>query len=1055
MYISHKAIDHPRVVIVGVLMVIAMAALALMYLPVQRTPAINTAIVLVIIPYPGAQPTEVEEDITRKIEDALQGLDNVDYIGSTSMRGSSVTNIVFLEGVEAKRARDDVAHLVDQVRRELQPLGREVEPIITDIDFESFPIMLVNLAGPEGFDQRALKQIAEDVQDELEAIPGVANTQIFGGREREIHVNINPDLFVEYGLSLGDIRRALANFHTALPGGSLNTAEFDFQVRSETRFRNVDDIRQVVVGKRGGGLIRIEDIAEVRDTYQRLKNVAQLDGKNTATIIVNKEPNINTLGTARAIKDRVAELQEQYPHIEFSTTRDISEDISVMLWVLGSSAVVGAMLVLVVLAWSMGLRISILVLSAVPFSTAIALIFLFAAQIPISNLVIFSFILVLGMVVDGAIIVAENIHRHIERGESPEVAAKTGIDEVGVPVIAADLTTIAAFLPMLLVPGIMGDFLGVMPKVVSVALFGSIIVDHLLIPAVAARWYRRREPQSEAPASPARQPHPAHPHSRIRPNHGVFTRSYAALLRYCLKNPWVVFGCCACMIVWAVATFRHIGFTFFPESDRAQFEVNFELPLGYSIEETLKASTAITDPLLDLQDKGEVVHFVTAVGSSSGLASRLDTDPVTGPEFGKVMVQLTQPTTRKRHQNRIIEELRSKIRPYPGMIHRVEELKEGPPGGAAVMVRLSGKDLEQLGRLGRAIAARLADVPGTIEVQTDYRPDSPEFVVEPNPDMVGQFDLTDIEVARLVQTAVLGDTTIELTMDDEDVTLRLQADPEYQKHKDDITRLMLTSPTGRRARLGQLAEVRRGTGLFAVNRRDRRRTVTVRCNLRKDTGVIPDDVFKVLREEILPDFGLRVVEGNNMAFIGSSASDSEGTRAEFTGENEERDKNNRYLARSMIVGVILIFAILVVQFNSFRQTAVVLATVPLSFIGVIFGMWVCGHPFSMASFIGLICLAGIVVNDAIVLVDFANQARRRGMHVKHAILEAGVNRLRPVILTTVTTIGGLLPLFLNFSGGAEFWGPLTGAVIFGLAFATVLTLVVIPVCYSLVYRRAN
>ncbi len=744
MYISHKAIDHPRVVFVGVLMVTAMAALALMYIPVQRTPAINTAIVLVIIPYPGAQPTEVEEDITRKIEDALQGLDNVDYVGSTSMRGSSVTNIVFLEGVEAKRARDDVAHLVDQVRRELQPLGREVEPIITDIDFESFPIMLVNLAGPEGFDQRALKQIAEDVQDELEAIPGVANTQIFGGREREIHVNINPDLFVEHGLSLGDIRQALANFHTALPGGSLNTAEFDFQVRSETKFRNVDDIRQVVVGKRGGGLIRIEDIAEVRDTYQRLKNVAQLDGKNTATIIVNKEPNINTLGTARAIKDRVAELREQYPHIEFSTTRDISEDISVMLWVLGSSAVVGAMLVLVVLAWSMGLRISVLVLSAIPFSTAIALIFLFAAGIPISNLVIFSFILVLGMVVDGAIIVAENIHRHIERGEPPEVAAKTGIDEVGVPVIAADLTTIAAFLPMLLVPGIMGDFLGVMPKVVSVALFGSIIVDHLVIPAVAARWYRRREPQNEARALLAQQPHLAHPQSRIRPNHGFFTRSYAAVLRYCLKNPWVVLGCCACMIVWAACTFRHIGFTFFPESDRAQFEVNFELPLGYSIEETLKASAAITDPLLDLQDKGEVVHFVTAVGSSSGLASRLDTDPVTGPEFGKVMVQLTQPTTRKRHQNQIIQELRSKIRAYPGMIYRVEEVKEGPPGGAAVMVRLSGKDLEQLGRLGRAIAARLTDVPGTIEIQTDYRPDSPEFVVEPNPDMVGQFDLTDV-----------------------------------------------------------------------------------------------------------------------------------------------------------------------------------------------------------------------------------------------------------------------------------------------------------------------
>ncbi len=1090
MYISHKAIDHPRVVIVGVLMVIIMAIVAACFIPVQRTPAINTAVILVIIPYPGAQPTEVEDDITRKIEDALQELDNVDYIGSTSMRGSSVTNVIFLDGVEAKRARDDVAHLVDQVRA-LLPQGREIQPIIMHIDFESFPIMLVNLGGPDGFDERALKKIAEDVQDELEAITGVANTQLFGGRDREIHVNVNPDLFVQYGLSVGQIRQALADFHSRTPGGSLNTSEFDYQVRNETKLRNADDIRQVVVAERNGRLIRIDDVAEVRDTYQRLKNIARLDGRETATIIVNKEPNINTLKTARTIKRRVAELQQQYPHIQFSTTRDISEDIGIMFQVLGSSAVVGAMLVLVVLTWSMGLRISTLVLMAIPFSTAIGLIFLYAADIPVSNMVIFSFVLVLGMVVDGAIIVAENIHRHIERGEPPIVAAKTGIDEVGVPVIAADLTTVAAFLPMLLVPGIMGDFMGVMPRVVSVALLGSVVVDHLVIPVVAAYWYRQQAPRTRpvaagSVAAPQHDPHLAHPESRIRPNHGVFTRAYASVLRYSLAHRWVVLSCCGLMIVWAAFTFGQIGFVFFPRSDRGQFEINFELPLGYSIEETLRASRVITEPLLELQEKGELVHFVTALGSSSGLSNRLDTDPVSGPEFGKVMVQLTPPTVRKRHQRKIIDEIRSKIKPWPGMIYRIEEIKEGPPGGADVAVRLSGKNLDQLGRMGRAIAERLKTVPGAIEVQTDYRPDCPEFIVEPRADMVGLFGMTDAEVARLVQTTILGDSQMQLTLDDEDVTLRLQADPEYQKHKEDVTRLMLTSPDGRMATLGQLADIRRSAGLFAVNRRDNSRVVTARCNLQKDIrnkakkrNFIPDDVFDVLREEILPELGFRPAqaadasafqkaltglrdriggilgmepdETHATSFLGKATTEAEGVRATFTGENEERDKNYGYLFGSMIVGVILIFGILVLQFNSFRQTVVVLAAVPLSFIGVIFGMRVCGHPFSLASFIGLICLAGIVVNDAIVLVDFTNQARRRGMRVRHALLEAGVNRLRPVLLTTVTTIRGLLPLYLNISGGAEFWQPLTGAVIFGLAFATVLTLVVIPVCYSLAY----
>jgi len=1097
MYVSHKAIDHPRIVIVGVLMIVAMALVAALSIPVQRTPAINTAVIMVIIPYPGAQPTEVEDDITRKIEDALQSLDKVDYIGSTSMRGSSVTNIIFLDGVEAKRARDDVAHLVDEVRA-LLPQGREIQPIITHIDFESFPIMLVNLSGPEGFDERALKQIAEDVQQDLEGIQGVANTQLFGGREREIHVNVNPDLFSEYGLSIGQIRLALANFHSRLPGGSLNTSEFDFQIRNETKFRNVDDVRRAVIAERDGRLIRIDDVAEVRDTHRRLKNIAQLDGRDTATIIVNKEPNINTLGTAQAIKARVAELQQQYPHINFTVTRDVTEDIRTMFWVLGSSAVVGAMLVLIVLAWSMGLRISTLVLMAIPFSTSIGLIFLYAAGIPVSNMVIFSFILVLGMVVDGAIIVAENIHRHIERGEPPIVAAKTGIDEVGIPVISADLTTVAAFLPMLLVPGIMGDFMGVMPKVVTAALVGSILVDHFLIPVVAAYWYRQRGPASGSgisiesssrrkssaeplPANPLGvNPLGAHPQSRIRPNHGVFTRAYAAMLHYSLNHRWVVVCCCAIMLVWAGFTFTHIGSAFFPKSDRGQFEINFELPLGYSIEETLRASRVITDPLLELQEKGELVHFVTALGSSSGLANRLDTDPATGPEFGKVMVQLTSPTVRSRHQRVIMDEVRSKIKPWPGMIYRLDEIEEGPPGGADVAVRLTGKNLDQLGRLARAVAARLEKVPGAIEVQTDYRADCPEFVVEPDPDIVGLFDMTDAEVARMVQTTILGDSQIQLSLDDEDITLRLQANPEYQNNKGDVARLMLTSPSGRKATLGQLAEIRRSGGLFAVNRRDNSRAVTVRCNVQKDTineaeqrEFLSDDVFDVLREEILPELGFQPAEARNltllqgivarvmpkntseMSFVGKATTEAEGIRAKFTGENEERDKNNRYLFGSMIVAVILIFGILVLQFNSFRQTAVVLTAVPLSFVGVVFGMWVCGHPFSLASFIGLVCLAGIVVNDAIVMVDFTNQARRRGLRVKHALLEAGVNRLRPVLLTTVTTIGGLLPLFLNLSGGAEFWQPLTGAVIFGLAFASMLTLVVIPTCYSLTYSWSD
>ncbi len=1057
MKLSDQAIDRPRVVMVLTVLALLLALMVARLIAVQRTPAINTAIVMVAVPYPGAQPIEVEDEITRKIEEALKRLSNVDFIASTSMRGSSVTQVIFLDGVDSKRARDDVEHLVNEVRREL-PLGREVQPAVNEIDFESAPIMLVTLSAPEGFDERALKQIAEDVQEELEPIPGVANSQLFGGREREIHVNVNPDLLAQYGLSMTDVRNALSAHHAAMPGGSLDSSDFDLHVRSETKFRGVDDIRAAVIRQRDGRLITIGDVAEVEDTYRRLLNFSQLDGRTSATIIVNKEANINSLGTAQAIKERVEELRHQYPQIKFSCTQDISQDIRTMFETLGSDAMFGALVVFIVLAWAMGVRVALLVIIAIPFSMAVSLIFLYFAGYAVSNMVIFAYIVAGGMVIDGAIIVADSIYRHLEAGHDSVTAAKLGVQEVAVPVFAADMVTVAAFLPMMLVPGIMGDFLGVLPVVVAMSLAGSLIVDHFIVPSLAAWWFRNYVPPKRAAI--AVDATGATNGDHVERLWAPFYRGYVSLLRWSLANRGIILATSALAIIWAgcMLYYGFIGFTFFPPSDRGQFEISFEMPLGYSIKQTTLAAEAITGPLRELQERGEVVHFVTAIGSSAGLAARLASERTMGPEFGRVMVELVPPSERARHETEVIAELRSMIKPVPGMKYRIEQIEEGPPGGADVAVRFTGKDLDQLGKLGRQLVERLDTMPGTIDARTDYRPDTPEIVIDPNPSVVGLFDMTESDLARTVQTAVLGDSTIELALDNEDVTLRLQALPEYQRYKDDVASLMLTTAGGRRATVDELAEVRRTSGLFSVNHYDYRRAVTAMSDVRKEDGVIPDHIFNRLRRDILPEMGFRPVPGNRMAFIGAPATDAEGVRATFTGENEERDKGFRGLLQSMIVGVVLIAAILVIEFNSLRQAAVVMMTVPLSFVGVVLGMWLCGFHFSLASFIGLISLTGVVVNDAIVLVDFANAARLRGMALDDALVEAGIKRSRAVLLTMLTSNGGMLPTFLNMSGGGEFWQPLTGAIIFGLTVSAFLTLIVIPVCYSLVYdlrlRRA-
>ncbi|MFO0900220.1 MAG: efflux RND transporter permease subunit, partial [Pirellulales bacterium] len=966
MKLSDNAVDHPRSVLVLTVLLLILAGVAAREIPVQRTPAIHTAIVMVAVPYPGAQPTEVEDQITRRIEDALQRLDRVDFIVSTSMRGSGVIQVIFLDGVDSKRARDDVEHLVNEVRRQL-PAGREVQPLINDIDFESLPILLVNLTGPPGFDERALKQIAEDAQRELEMVPGVANTQLFGGRERELHVNVHLDRLMHYGLSIGDVRNALFAAHAQLPGGNLDSGEFDLQVRNETRFRNVNDVRSVPIREQAGRMIYLADVADVRDTHQRLMNAALIDGAPCATIIVNKETDINTLGTAGLIKQKVAELETRFPHITFSNTRDASVEISSMFQTLGMDALFGSVVIFLVLSWSMGLRISMLVLMAIPFAMAVSLVFLYLAGFAISNMVIFAYIVASGMVIDGAIIVADAIYRQLEAGYPAAEAAKRGTNEVAVPVFAADLTTVSAFAPMLLVPGIMGDFLGVLPTVVCIALAGSLIVDHFLVPVVAAWWFRNYVPPAKRTGPEANKP------DRVERLWAPFYAAYRRLLAWCLKNRWVAMAGCAASLGWAIGMLASgaIGFTFFPPSDRGQFEISFEMPLGTSIEETARAAELFRPALEKLKESGEVVHYVTALGSSAALSDRLDNDPAMGPEFGRIMIELTQPGTRARHESEIVEEVRKNAPHVPGMKFRINQIEEGPPGGADVAVRITGDDLEQIGAMSRRLVERLAQVEGTVEVRSDYRPDSPEYVVEPRPAVVGLFGMNEAEVARAIQTAVLGDTTLELPIDDEYVTLRLQAAPEHQKYGHELANIMVGSPAGRYATIGELADVRRTNGLFSVNRRDRNRAFTVSADVRGDLGVIPDDVFRPLRTEILPALGFQPVAGSNMAFLGQPGTAAEGLRAAFTGENEERDEGFFSLLRSMVVGIVLITAILVIEFNSFRQAAVVMMTVPLSFVGVVFGMWLCNFPFSLASFIGLISLTGVVVNDAIVLVDFA------------------------------------------------------------------------------------
>lgn len=1089
MKLSTNAIERPRIVAIGCILVFVVSCWSALMIPVQRAPAISKAVVMCTIPYPGAEPTEVEQQVTRKIEERIQRLDNIEFIASTSMRGVAVVQVIFLDGEDPESARIKVKDMVDEARGEL-PQGRQIVPGVNRIDYDNTPLILVNLIAPDGFDEAALKQIAEEVRDEIDPVTGVAGTQVFGGREREIHVDVNLDLAAQYGLTLVDVQTALNQFHAERPGGSLDTGSFDPQIISETKFQNTDDIGNAIVSESNGRVTRIRDVAKISDTYERIKNVSFLDGKDCATIMVYKESDINTLAAVTAIQNKIKELKPKYPAIQFTTTRDSSEEIQLMFRVLGSSFIFGALLIVVILGWTMGLRIATLVLLAIPFSSGVGLSCLYWLEVPLSSMVVFSFILVVGMVVDGAIIVAENIHRHIERGLPPVEAAKIGIEEVGKPVIMADLTTVAAYLPMLLVPGIMGDFMGVMPIVVGVSLIGSIIADHFVIPVIAARWYRQKQttgnPETikSTNTSVGEEASNKHQQLAIRPNLGSGSRLYRMVLNWGLNNRWAIVTCGFLAVAWAVIMSGKIGSNFMPQGDVGQIQVKYELPLGSSVHQTIAYSKIITDSIEVVRQKGidhgtpEVRNFVSAIGSSEGLASRLENDPAVGPEFGTIMVQLISPMDRLRHETEVMEDLRheidNRLDSAPGLTYKLERVEEGPPGGFDVAIRLEADDHKELGRVGAKLVDELKRIGHTFDVGMDYRPENPAMSYRPNEFVLPFFNINEADINNAIYTAINGDDSIVLSIDDEDVPIRVQAADQFRKTRSELGRMMIRGSSGKMATLDELCDVRRTQSVYAVNRYDLKPSVTVRCMLDKEK-VSSETVFDLLRDKVFPRIGFQpnreIVSyslmgfdltpyvqalgidrtSKPMKFSGKPGTTVANVRAKFTGENEEFQKNFVSLQVSMIIAVVLIFAILVFQFNSFRQALIVIITVPFSFIGVIAGSYICGFPFSLATFIGLISLAGVVVNDAIVVVDFINQARERGLSKRDAIIEAGLNRLRPVLLTTITTVGGLLPLFLNLTGGAEFWQPLCGAVVFGLLFATLLTLLAVPVAYDMVY----
>ncbi|HAS81641.1 MAG TPA: AcrB/AcrD/AcrF family protein [Verrucomicrobia bacterium] len=1020
MLLSNYAIKSRVAVMVFIVVFIIAGVSSYIGLPREGNPDITIPYVFVTAVYEGTAPEEMEKLITVPIERQLNDVENVKEIRSTSSDSVTFIAIEFLAGQDIDRALQKTKDKVDMARPDL-PNDID-EPQVQAINISSdVPILRFALSG--GDDLQRLRHLAEDLKDEIELVSGVRQAEIAGVREREVRVE--PDLrrMAVYGISMGQLMQRLASENRTLSAGNLELQGDKFQIRVPGEFGLASELAAMVIGGSEAGPVYLRDVAGVRDTFKDLDTISRLNGDPSVSIGVKKRAGENSVRLIESVKAAMARVPVP-PGIALTIVMDESEYVDTMIKELENNVASGFILVVVVLFIFMGVRNSLFVAVAIPFSMLIAFAVMSLMGGTLNMIVLFSLVLAVGMLVDNAIVIVENIYRNRLLGLSRIEASRRGAAEVAWPVITSTLTTCAAFAPLLFWPGIMGQFMGYLPSTLIITLCASLFVAIIVNPAVCSYFVGGKHMQRELKAA-----------------HHPFVAGYLALLGGALRHRVPVFVFSLVFLVLTVQIYGRYGagVELFPDVSprNAVIEVKFEQ--GASIERTDAVLRAIEQKLASYTD---IKFFLTTVGMGSGGGFLGGGN---GTHLGNIHAEFLDFEHRKGDSMALVATLRDVIGQIPGAEIKVQKEEQGPPTGAAVAIEISGDDFETLAQLSTAIARRIETVSGLVDLQDDYEAALPELQFIPDRDRIAKAGLDTTSVGQYLRMAIYGIEAGKFRSDEEefDITLRF---PEATRQSTALLdELFVPLPQGGGSvPLSVLGRVDYAGGRGTINRTNRRRVITLSGDAqgRKPKAIL-DDIKQ--RMETLP-----IPAGYGIT---------------YSGENKDMEESSAFLTRAFGLALGLILVVLVIQFNSAMLPLIIGFSIVLSLVGVMWGLLACRMPFGVImTGVGVISLAGVVVNNAIVLIDCVLQHRRDGLDAHAALMEAGRLRLRPVLLTAVTTVLGLIPMAVGYSvefhewpprliAGAEssqWWAPMAVAVIFGLVVSTMLTLVLVPVMYSLV-----
>ncbi|MGB6289473.1 MAG: efflux RND transporter permease subunit [Desulfobulbales bacterium] len=1080
MIVSDTAVSQRISVLVLALIILVFGTYCYRVLPRESEPDITIPNVFVSTSYKGVASKDIETSITIEIEKKLKGLEGVKKIHSVSSEGLSSINIEFITGTDIDDALQKVRDRVDEAKNEL-PADLEEDPSVFEVNFSELPIVVFSLSGTCGI--VCLKEIADDLKDDIEAIQGVLEAEVTGGIEREIRVEVFPEKLAYYNIPIFALQNVVTQENRNTSGGVIRLGEGRFQLRVPGEFESPDEIYHLIVGNHKGQAVYLKDVARVIDGFKDETSRSRLNGREAVNIMVKKRAGENIIAITDGVDELLERVQPTWPKgTEITKLMDKAKDTRNKVADLENNILSGLVLVVFVILFAMGIRNAILVSLAIPFSMLLSFTVLYLMDITLNMVVLFSLTLALGMLVDNAIVIVENIYRYLEQGVPRLEAAQKATSEVAYAVIGSTMTTLAAFSPMLFWPGIMGEFMSYLPLTLIVTLSSSLFVAMVINPALAAIFMKVRPANGKISETgkiknPSAEEIARAGESPVAISGPVLT-VYTKSLQQAFNHKIVVILMAVCVLVlliqiWLLSVGLEKPVEFFPNIEPNAMYVNLDTPEGASLEYVdsvvRQVEEAVNGGHIVPQDFGsaldqymasyepkehekkdgrkffgpsdianiDYIYAKSVVTSGPGMMF----DPNAPNHVGIQFIDLED---RIRASSESMEKIRERVKNIPGAKITVAEQEEGPPTGAAINIEIAGDDFEILGGIAKTIRELIANVPFVVDIRDDYVEGTPTVRVKLDRQKAALFDLTTSNIGTALKTAYNGLEVSTYREGDEDYDITVQLSDTSRRVTDVLRELMLPTPSGKMVPLTTLARIEFAGGLGDIVRINHERVVTVKANV--DENKIPGPVARAQAEEMLKSFPM-----------------PPGYRLTFTGEFEFQKESEEFLTKAFAIALFLIFLILVTQFNSVAQPFIIMTAVILSLGGAFLGLTVIGSPFGIImTGVGVISLAGVVVNNGIVLVDYINKLRKRGYELREAVVAAGATRLRPVVLTAVTTILGLLPMVTGVSydfhklaiswvsESSQWWSSMAIVVIFGLMVATFLTLLVVPVLYVLI-----